>query len=82
METITFEQEKKQARDEAYKDVKMYIANDWKLKEETPEFFLLTRNNASTSGHILIAFFTIWWTFGVGNLIYYFAKNEKKKILK
>ncbi len=74
--------EKKLARDEAYKDVKMYIANDWELKEETPEFFLLTRNNGSTTGHILIAFFTLWWTLGIGNLIYYFAKNEKKKILK
>ena len=74
--------EKKLARDEAYKDVKMYIANDWKLKEETPEYFLLTRNNGSTSGHLLVAFFTFWWTLGVGNLIYYFAKKEKKKILK
>jgi len=74
--------EKKLAREEAYKDVKMYIANDWDLKEETPEYFLLTRNKATTTGHLLIAFFTLWWTFGVGNLIYYFAKREKKKILK
>ena len=74
--------EKKLARDEAYKDVKMYIANDWKLKEETPEFFLLTRNNGSTGGHLIVAFLTFWWTLGIGNLIYYFAKKEKKKILK
>ena len=74
--------EKKIARDEAYKDVKMYIANDWNLKEETPEYFLLTRNNASTTGHILIFIFTVFWTLGIGNLIYYFAKKEKKKILK
>jgi hypothetical protein len=57
MDHIKQVDEKKLARDEAYKDVKMYIANDWKLKEETPEFFLLTRNNGSTTGHILIAFF-------------------------
>ena len=82
METLTIDQEKKQARDEAYKDVKMYIANDWKLKEETPEFFLLTRNNASTSGHILLLLFTGWWTLGLGNVLYYFMKREKKKILK
>lgn len=81
METRTVEQEKKEARDEAYKDVKMYIANDWKLKEETPEYFLITRNSGSTMAHIFIFLF-FCWTFGVANLIYYFAKMEKKKILK
>lgn len=70
--------EKKLARDEAYKDVKMYIANDWKLKEETPEYFLLTRNTASTTGHVIIFLLSC----GIGNIIYYFLKNEKKKILK
>jgi|TARA_B110000116_G_C16563931_1_gene458774 hypothetical protein len=70
--------EKKQARE----DVKLYLANDWNLKEETPEYFLLTRNESSTTGHILVAFFTLWWTLGVGNLIYYSAKKKKKKILK
>lgn len=74
--------EKQKARDEAYKDVKMYIANDWKLKEETPEFFLLTRNNGSTTAHILIFIFFGWWSLGLANLIYYFAKRETKKILK
>ena len=74
--------EKKLARDEAYKDVKMYIANDWKLKEETPELFLLTRNNGSTTGHVLIFIFFGWWSFGLANLLYYFLKKETKKILK
>ncbi len=74
--------ERKRARDEAIQDMKMYLANDWQLKEETPEYFLLTRNESSTIGHILIAFFTIWWTFGIANLIYYFAKKKNKKIIK
>ena len=54
--------EKNIAREDALKDVKLYLANDWNLKEETPEFFLLTRNEASTSGHVLVFLFT-WWTF-------------------
>jgi hypothetical protein len=33
-------QEKTQKREEAIKDMKMYLANDWSLKEETPEYFL------------------------------------------
>ena len=38
--------QQKQNREEAIKDMKMYLANDWQLKEETPEFFLLKRNTA------------------------------------
>jgi hypothetical protein len=74
--------EQKQAREEALKDVKLYMANDWDLKEETPEYFLLTRNEASTTGHILIGLFFGWWLFFIPNLIYYFLKKKKKKILK
>lgn len=72
----------KAAREEAYKDVKMYLANDWTLKEETPEYFLLTRNEATTGGHVMVALFTLWFTFGIGNVIYYFMKKKTKKILK
>lgn len=69
-------------REEAKRDMKMYLANGWDLKEETPEYFLLKRNEASTTGHILIFIFTAWWTFGIGNVIYYFAKRKTKKIVK
>jgi len=74
--------EQKQAREEALKDVKLYLANDWNLKEETPEYFLLTRNEASTSAHILIAVFFGWWLLFIPNLVYYLVKKKKKKILK
>ncbi len=73
--------EKKVAREEAIKDVKMYLANDWQLQEETPEYFLLTRNAASTGVHILLALF-FWWSFFIPNIIYHYTKKQKKKILK
>jgi hypothetical protein len=63
------------------KDMKLYLANDWNLKEETPEYFLLMRNTASTSVHILLALFFCWMIF-IPNIIYHFSKKEKKKILK
>jgi hypothetical protein len=75
-------QETRLAREEAKRDMKMYLANDWQLKEETPEYFLLTRNEASTTGHILVFFFTFWWTLCLGNVLYYFAKRKTKKIVK
>ena len=75
-------EEKKQAREDALRDVKLYLANDWNLKEETPEYFLLTRNEASTTAHILILLFFGWWLLLIPNIIYHFSKKKKKKILK
>ena len=36
-------------RKEALDQVKMYQSNDWELKEETPEYFLLKKNTLSKS---------------------------------
>jgi ABC-type lipoprotein release transport system permease subunit len=75
-------QEARLAREEAKRDMKMYLANDWQLKEETPEYFLLKRNEGSTTGHILIFIFFGWWSFGIANFLYYLAKRKTKKIVK
>lgn len=75
-------EQKDLSREKAMADVKLYLANDWNLKEETPEFFLLTRNEGSTTGHVLIFLFFGWWTLGIANLVYYLAKKKTKKILK
>ena len=75
-------EETRLAREEAKRDMKMYLANDWQLKEETPEYFLLKRNEGSTTGHILIFSFFGWYTFGAANLLYYLAKRKTKKIVK
>ena len=75
-------QETRLAREEAKRDMKMYLANDWQLKEETPEYFLLKRNEGSTTGHILIFIFFGWWSIGVANFLYYLAKIKTKKIVK
>ena len=74
--------DKKLAREEALRDVKLYLANGWNLKEETPEYFLLTRNEASTTVHVLLFLFTAWWTLFIPNVIYHFMKKSTKKILK
>lgn len=72
----------KQEREEAKKEMKMWMANDWDLVEETPEFFKLKKNTQTLGGHLLVFIFTVWWTFGLGNLVYYLLSNKTKKVLK
>jgi len=69
-------------RKEALDQVKMYQSNDWELKEETPEYFLLKKNTATFTGHLLVFIFTWWFTLGLGNLVYWLANNKTKKIVK
>ena len=69
-------------RNDALQEVKMYQSNDWDLVEETPEYFLLKRNNSSVGGHVLVFLLTFWFTLGLGNVVYYFLSNKTKKIIK
>jgi hypothetical protein len=68
-------------REKALNDVKLYLANDWKLKEETPEYFLLERNEATTAAHVII-FCLTFYTFGIVNILFHFLKRKTKKIVK
>ena len=63
-------------------EVKMYQANDWEIKEETPEYVLMERNTATTIGHILVFIIFGWWTLGVANLIYWYISKKHKKVMK
>ena len=69
-------------REEALKDVKLYMANGWDIKEETPEQFILKRNESTALGHVIVFVLTVWFSLGLGNLIYHMASNKTKKILK
>ena len=71
-----------ESREEALRDVKLYLANDWDLKEETPQYFLLKRNEATLTGHFLLFIFGSWLLLFIPNIIYYLAKNKTKKIFK
>lgn len=77
-------EEKKMKRDEAIRDMKMYMANDWDLKEETPQYFLLERSTATFGKHIILYLLFGWITLflPVVNIIYYFVAKKTKKIMK
>lgn len=69
-------------RDKALQEVKMYQSNDWELSEETPEYFLLKRNQATGTGHVVVFILTFWFTLGLGNLAYHLVSRKTKKIIK
>lgn len=57
----------------------------WNLDEEGENrAVMIKRGYGTLGGHVLIAFLTIWWTFGLGNVIYaaykYFGDTDKKVI--
>jgi hypothetical protein len=68
-------------REDALNQVKMYQSNDWELKEETPEYFLLKKNTSSLGIQFLLLMF-FWWTLGLVNLVYWALCNKTKKIVK
>jgi len=71
-----------QSRVDALRLVWFYMEKNWTLKDETPEYFLLTRTNVTLIGHLIIALLLGWWLIFIPNLIYHMAMQEKKKIYK
>ena len=77
----TMNKEEKEDRAEAKRDMKMWLANDFELIEETPEFFMMRKSKATLFGHFVV-FCLTWYTFGICNIIYHFLTVKKKKIIK
>jgi len=68
-------------REKALAEVKMYQANDWDLKEETPEYFLLTRERKANGWLVFLGL--IFYI--IPGIVYYAVVKstpEKKKIIK
>ena len=74
--------QEEEERNEAKRDMKMWLAADWELKEETPEMFVLRKNTQSGMGHLIVFLIFGWWTLGIANLIYMWASRKTKKIIK
>ena len=67
---------------EVKEEVKLWQSNDYDIKEDTPEYVLLERNNATPLGHLVVFFLTVWFTLGIGNLIYYVLSKKTRKVMK
>lgn len=69
------------ARDKAMETCKLYMASGWEIAEETETYFLMKKNTATFTGHILLLVFTGIFTVGLGNLIYHLASRKRKKVI-
>ncbi|MCU4742030.1 zinc ribbon domain-containing protein [Natronoglomus mannanivorans] len=59
------------------------IENDWEVEHDFGDHVVLIRRSLGSTGtHILIAFFTVWWTMGMGNALYaaycYYSNAERR----
>jgi hypothetical protein len=67
---------------EVMDEVKLYQANDYDIKEETPTYVLMQRNNATLGMHVLVFILTFWFTLGIGNIVYHLLAKKTKKVMK
>ena len=55
-----------------------FITQGYKIKSRGEQSVNIKKNNwGSMGGHILVALLTVWFTLGIGNLIYALISNSK-----
>jgi len=65
---------------EVKEEVKMWQGNEFDIKEDTPTHVLMEKN-AGLIGHVVV-FLLTFWTFGIGNLIWYVIGKKQHKVMK
>jgi hypothetical protein len=71
--------------DNLQKEVEDAKVEGWQVdSEQSDKVVLVKRGWGTLGGHVLIGFLTIWWTLGIGNVLYaaykYFVDTDKKVI--
>lgn len=65
---------------EAYRDE--FITQGYKIKSEGDATLIVKRETwGSLVGHLLVALLTIWWTLGIGNLVYALAVHKSDEVM-
>ena len=60
-----------------------YVTQRYVILKQSEKNAMVQKKSWGTSGgHILWALLTVWWTIGIGNLIYAFiAKSQAEKVM-
>jgi hypothetical protein len=63
---------KRVTKDRLQNEVEDSVVAGWKLKSQNENVAILKKSGdfGSAGIHLIIAFLTIWWTFGLGNILY------------
>jgi hypothetical protein len=65
---------------EAFRDE--FITQGYKVESAGENTTIVKKSTwGSTAGHIGVALFTIWWTFGLGNLVYALIVHKSDEVM-
>lgn len=54
-----------------------FLTRGYKIKNEGQNSTMVKKNTwGSGTGHIVVAALTVWWTIGIGNVVYAIYKNR------
>ncbi|WP_440769293.1 zinc ribbon domain-containing protein [Natronorubrum sp. DTA28] len=61
------------------------VAQGWKIEDEDRDrVVMVDREFGSVGSHILVAILTVWWTMGIGNVLwgaYNYVSNSRRQVL-
>ena len=69
------------------REVTAKVESGWRIEDETPDRITLVRREFGDLGvHVIIAVLTLWWTMGLGNVLYavykYFTESQRTIVWK
>jgi hypothetical protein len=58
-----------------------FITQGYKVQSQGQNTVIVKQSSwGSLPGHLLVALFTVWWTFGLGNLVYALAVHKSDEV--
>jgi hypothetical protein len=65
-----------ESKAELEKEKEEYIQNNYKVAMDDDDYIFVKKKTwGSMTGHFLVAILTIWWSFGIGNILYGLYKS-------
>jgi len=67
------------------REIDNLVAQGWTIEDERPDrVVMVDREFGSIASHVLVAILTIWWTMGLGNVVwgaYNYVSRSRRRVL-